>query len=144
MPWNVRVRRRKDVSDETWRVWIDVAIRLDEAFGNCANEIEDPRNARSVHFACSRTTEAGRTHACSAASVQSRINLSAGTFDAAFKGSALDAVAFAVFAMMAVMTAHCVPASRAICDLNLFHSHSSARSAAEGLVRRKRKFSSWP
>jgi|GEM_PF-5311868 len=46
MPWNVTFRGRENMADETRRVRIDVAIRLDEALGNCANELEDARGAR--------------------------------------------------------------------------------------------------
>ena len=46
MPWNVTFRCRKNVTDKSRRMRVDVAIRLDEALGNCANEIEDARGAR--------------------------------------------------------------------------------------------------
>jgi hypothetical protein len=46
MPWNVTFRCRKNIADKARRARIDVAIGLDEAFGNCADEIEDARGAR--------------------------------------------------------------------------------------------------
>jgi len=46
MPWNLTFRRRKNMADKSRRARVDVAIRLDEALGNCANEIENARCAR--------------------------------------------------------------------------------------------------
>lgn len=57
MPRNLAFGSRQDMPDQARRVRIDIAVRLNEALGYCAHEIEDARNPRAVHVAYSNTTE---------------------------------------------------------------------------------------
>ncbi len=70
-----------------------------------------------------------------------RAALATGAFNAAFQRGALNAVTFAVFAVVAVMAAHCVAAGRAIRNLNLFHCAPRANDDKGTLVRRGDGFS---
>src|SRR3982074_916714 len=46
VPRNVLGRGREHVPDESWRTRVDVAVRLDEAFGDRPDTVQDPRGAR--------------------------------------------------------------------------------------------------